>query len=77
VLNGMQSHCGTLASNRRLSSRCDVASKFLLATRIFCTGCCARFLGDETCCSSKRLTYSIQTRVGRQVFFAEFFFRFF
>ncbi len=37
VLNGMQSHCGTLAANTRISSLCDVVSRFLLATRTFCS----------------------------------------
>ena len=48
--NGMQSHCGALASNTRRYFPCDVVSKFLLAARTFCTVCCARFLGRETCC---------------------------
>jgi hypothetical protein len=51
VWNGMQSHCGTLASNTKRYSPGDVASKFLLATRAISTGCCARFLRGETCCS--------------------------
>jgi hypothetical protein len=51
VWNGMQSHCGTLASNTKRYSPGDVASKFLLATRAISTGCCARFLRGETCCT--------------------------
>jgi hypothetical protein len=40
-----------LASNTRIFSFDYVITKILLATRMFCTGCCARFLGDETCCT--------------------------
>ena len=47
--NGMHSHCETLASNTRIYSLGDVISRYLLAARTFCTGCCGRFLGGETC----------------------------
>ena len=49
VHDGMQSHCGMLASNTREFSFADVKSNFLLATCTFCTGYYAKFLGDETC----------------------------
>ena len=49
AMYGTQSHCGTLASNARFSSVCDVISELLLVTRTFCSARCARFLQGETC----------------------------
>jgi hypothetical protein len=60
--DGMQSHCGTLASNTRKFPIADVLTSLLLAGRTFCTGCCARFVGDETCHS--RYVHSIPVQVG-------------
>ena len=48
-----QPHCGTLASNTRKIFQADATPQFLLATRTLCTASCAKFLGDETCHTSR------------------------
>jgi hypothetical protein len=46
---GVKSHCGTTCFQHENIFLGDVITKFLLAIRTVCSGCCARFPDDETC----------------------------
>ena len=47
--DGVQSHCGTLASNTRGFHKHDVTTGYFLLLRRVYTAGCAKDIGDETC----------------------------
>ncbi len=56
---GVKSHWGTTCFQHENKFLGDVTTKFLLAIRTVCSGCCARFPDDETCCTFHGIDFSL------------------
>ena len=61
--DGVQSHCGTLASNTRGFHKHDVTTGYFLLLRRVYTAGCAKDIGDETCHSTQILQMRNATTV--------------